>query len=193
MAKRGVYGKGVKTFPSEVKTPETPEEFASLNKDIVATQRNIKRWEVSHPENCGRAQAFLQLQEAARAAFRSAQSADDRRKAARAGKDAYAKQNVKVQKELAKLADLGRGGFELAEESNHTGDSLGELQEAAKAAVETAAAPLPSRKRKVDTEKEAIDKETEEKLAAIDSEVDAMNKETEEQLAAIASGKAPVA
>ena len=61
------------------------------------------------------------------------------------GKTTFASQATKVQKELAKLTELGVGGFKLAVDSNHTVESLADIQEAAKLAVEAADAPKPKR------------------------------------------------
>ena len=178
--KRGSYSKSVVYFPEKVATPATEEDLKVLSKQINLTREKIRRWEGSQPENCQRAKAFLKLQEAARAACRHSQSPEDVRSAARAGKEALYKQAAKVSKEVAKFLKMGGEGFELAEESNHTDASLVALKADAETVVAEAAAAhpfaRPSRKRKV-----------------VDAEKEAIEKETEEQLAAIASGKAPVA
>ena len=150
--KRGQYAKSAKAFPATVDTPTNAEEAKALGKAIQATQQKMSRWQTSYPDGYARAEAFLKLQEAARAAYRKRQSPEERCVEAVFAKAAYNKQVAAVQREVGKLARLGAAGFDLAVESNQ-----GETDAAAAMEAETdpAAAAFEAEAAKIEAETEA--------------------------------------
>ena len=176
MVKRGVYAKGLRNFPSEVECPTTPEDCVKLSRSIQVTQQNVKRWASSNPENCGRAKAYLLLQEAARSEYRAWQTPDDRRQEAVLGRSAFAKQSQVVATAVDKLVSIGEAGYALAVDSNHTPESLTNNAVLASAATAAASNPptmgavsnRPKRSRRpVDDEAAAINADTDAELAKI--------------------------
>ena len=159
--KRGSYNKSQKQYPETVATPTTTQEVEALSRAIQATQQSITRWDKSQPENCARAKAFLQLQEAARTSARRTMDKDVLREQALAGKAAYVKQAIKCRNELDKLCSLGQHGYDLAVDSNQTDASMQETQSAATtpvSAVAAADAAIAAQQDKFRAECEAIDR-----------------------------------
>ena len=143
-----------------------------LSKKIVLTQQSIKRWESSQPENCARAKAFLQVQIAARATWRSVMPSKDLLAEAHEGEAAFAKQAAKVRREQGKLEALGNHGFGLAVDS-HTDPEDALARRADAEATLEALQPAPPSKRSKCDRIETVSSVVDAEAAAIDAETNA--------------------
>jgi len=182
--KRGSYSKSLRQFPETVATPQSTEEYTALCKAIIATQQSVKRWESSQPENCARANAFLQVQLAARTAARSIMSSKDLLAEAHAGEAEFVKQAAIARRAHVKLEALGRRGYGIAVDS-HTDPEEALTRRADAEATLAALQPTPPSKRSKRSKRDRI----ETVASVVDAAAAAIDDETNAHADAIERGE----